>query len=101
MKVFLNREVPQQWLEFCLVSFGAVVGWEGEGSPFAADDPTITHHIVDRPLKMDGMPVNRDYVQPQWVFDSINNGFLLPIDKYAPGKMLPVRVRAFVSLDHI
>jgi len=33
--------------------------------------------------------LNREYIQPQWVYDCINNKFLIPTDKYAPGETLP------------
>jgi pescadillo len=88
---FLSREVPRDLFEFIIQSFGGKVGWDGVGSLIRADSPTITHHIIDRPAVVD--PVKgREYVQPQWVVDSINTCMLLPIAKYAPGVDLPVRV---------
>lgn len=34
--------------------------------------------------------LNREYVQPQWVFDSANFRVLAPINDYAPGGPLCV-----------
>jgi hypothetical protein len=45
----LSREVPKHWMEFLIISCNGKVGWEGVGSPYLMTDPTITHHIIDRP----------------------------------------------------
>lgn len=36
------------------------------------------------------MRQGREYVQPQWVYDSVNAAMMLPVNKYAPGVSLPV-----------
>ena len=98
LKFFVNREVPLQWLQLCIISFGGQVGWHGNGSPFTLDDESVTHHIVDRPMT-DGFNTSRDYVQPQWVFDSINARMRLPVYKYKPGVSLPPHLSPFVEDD--
>lgn len=95
------------------------VGWDavlGDGAFITDDqDPKITHQIVDRPnlppnafpevpveieIDADGDEVvkkqpsavripGRTYIQPQWVWDCINQGKLLRPDLYAPGATLP------------
>mmetsp|Transcript_28545 Transcript_28545/g.37042 ORF Transcript_28545/g.37042 Transcript_28545/m.37042 type:complete len:686 (+) Transcript_28545:104-2161(+) len=93
---FLGREVPRGWIEFVILSFGGRVGWDGPGSPFDAKDASITHQIVDRGGK-GHVYFNREYVQPQWIFDSANNLMLLPLARYAPGAELPPHLSPFVD----
>ncbi len=119
---FLSRETPRQPLEFILRAFGCKrIGWDavlGEGAFTTNErDPSITHQIVDRPVIQaslqktgDGednqtsqklapnqrMP-GRIYVQPQWVWDSINEGELKRPDQYAPGAPLPPHLSPFVQ----
>jgi len=96
--VFVGREVPFDPLYFCLRACGAEVGWPREGSPFKEDAGTITHQIIDRPLEHVSVRPGREYVQPQWVFDCLNEGVLLPIAEYAPGRPPPPHLSPFV--DH-
>jgi pescadillo protein len=120
---YLSRESPRQPLEFLLRAFGCKrIGWDavlGEGA-FTHDetDPTITHHVVDRPVIQavmgdeDDAPENQNtqklaqnqripgrvYVQPQWVWDSVNDEELKRPDLYAPGAQLPPHLSPFVKL---
>ncbi|XP_014254746.1 pescadillo homolog [Cimex lectularius] len=99
MKVFLNREVPREPLVFVLRCFGAEVSWDRTqfvGSTFDENDETITHQIVDRP-QIDKQYISRYYVQPQWVFDSVNARELLPVEKYFIGCVLPPHFSPFVD----
>ncbi|RYG66738.1 hypothetical protein EON64_09085 [archaeon] len=93
---FLNREIPRASLVLCIVSFGGQVGWQGSGSPILETDPRITHHIIDRPLASTTLKT-REYVQPQWVFDSINAQILLPVRGYGVGVALPPHLSPFVD----
>lgn len=121
--VFLSRETPRQPLEFILRAFGCKrIGWDavlGSGAfTHNESDPSITHQIVDRPplqadaevaepettdnqtaqrLKPGSRVPGRIYVQPQWVWDSVNDEELKRPDLYAPGAQLPPHLSPFVK----
>lgn len=89
----LNREVPIYSLQYLVMSFG--------GTFLTLDDldanPEIkyTHHVIDRPLRE--KQKNVDYIQPQYIVDSLNNLYLLPTSQYAPGAPLPAHLSPFVD----
>ncbi|KAL4787396.1 Pescadillo N-terminus-domain-containing protein [Aspergillus varians] len=122
---YISREAPKAPLEFILRAFGCKrVGWDtvlGDGAfTHNEADPRITHQIVDRPsLPESSLPAipaaakdsadgvqrvkpgtripGRTYVQPQWIWDSINEGKLLRADLYAPGATLPPHLSPWVK----
>ncbi|XP_047512093.1 pescadillo homolog [Pieris napi] len=99
LKFFINREVPREPLVFIIRSFGGEVSWDREhfvGATFDETDESITYQIVDRP-SMDKQYLSRYYVQPQWVFDSVNTRTLLPINKYLMGATLPPHLSPFID----
>ena len=51
--------------------------------------------MIDRPAEMITFQENKEYVQPQWVFDCINSKKLLPVSEYTPGRKLPPHVSPF------
>lgn len=124
---FISREAPRTPLEFLLRAFGCKrIAWDavlGEGA-FTHDelDPRITHQIVDRPplpeSSLPPQPKNpnaengteaaptvrpgqkvpgRIYVQPQWVWDCVNEGRIVRPDLYAPGATLPPHLSPWVK----
>lgn len=66
------------------------------GATFDENDETITHQLVDRP-SLDKQYISRYYVQPQWVFDSVNKGELLPEQQYFMGAVLPPHLSPFID----
>ncbi|KAG9229923.1 Pescadillo [Amylocarpus encephaloides] len=118
---FLSRETPRQPLEFILRSFGCKrIGWDavlGEGAYTHNElDPSITHQVVDRPpividpenqqaddnqtaqrIQPGSRVPGRIYVQPQWVWDCVNEEELQRPDLYAPGAQLPPHLSPFVK----
>lgn len=101
LKFFLNREVAKEPLAFVIRCCGGQVSWDSSvapGATFSEEDESITHHIIDRP-SLSSMRVNRSYVQPQWVFDSLNKGELLDVKSYLIGAELPAHLSPFVVYD--
>ncbi|GEQ66601.1 hypothetical protein JCM33374_g264 [Metschnikowia sp. JCM 33374] len=94
---FVGREVPLDILELCVLSAGGKLVSEIALDELKLKNPeayakldlsTITHSIVDRPKVLNKV-AGRTYVQPQWVFDSINKGELVSASQYAVGETLP------------
>ncbi|CAL1684291.1 unnamed protein product [Lasius platythorax] len=99
IKIFINREVPREPLVFILRCFGGEVSWDKLlfiGATFDENDETITHQIVDRP-SMNKQYVSRYYIQPQWIFDSVNARELLPVEKYLMNAILPPHLSPFTD----
>ncbi|XP_035910301.1 pescadillo homolog [Anopheles stephensi] len=99
LKFFLNREVPREPLVFIIRCFGGKVSWDKTmfaGATFDESDETITHQIVDRP-SMEKQYISRDYIQPQWLFDSVNQRRLLPTNQYFIGAVLPPHLSPFTN----
>jgi len=99
LKFFISREVPREASVFIVKSFGGDVSWDatvGIGSTFDENDESITHQIVDRP-SVTNRVISRSYVQPQWLFDCVNAGQLLPVNDYVPGSILPPHLSPFVE----
>ncbi|KAG1714281.1 Pescadillo [Nymphon striatum] len=99
LKIFINREVPRESLSFIIRSFSGEVSWDKTmfaGATFAESDETITHQIVDRP-SIQTKYMSRYYIQPQWIYDSINTKILLPVEDYFIGVVLPPHLSPFVE----
>ena len=97
---FLSREIPRGYLDLVCLAYGAKVGWEGDDSPVDVKDPSITHHVVDRPrlpISYDALPKSREFIQPQWILDCANFQFVLPIARYAVGATLPPHLSPWVD----
>ncbi|PKA61463.1 Pescadillo like [Apostasia shenzhenica] len=95
-KFFLSREVPRESLLFIIPAFGGVVSWEGDGAPFRETEEDITHQIVDRP-SIGHKFLSREYIQPQWVYDCVNNRDILRTDEYLLGRDPPPHLSPFVD----
>lgn len=89
---YVSREVPIDILEFLILSCGGNVISEAAMDQIEnkkdIDMSKVTHQIVDRPV-LKNKVAGRTYIQPQWIFDCINKGELVPANKYLPGEALP------------
>jgi pescadillo protein len=96
---FISREVPKETFKIIISSCGGLYGDESEFSSFDQNDERITHYIVDRPAELIDFKGNKEYVQPQWIIDCLNNNQLLPTSIYFPGKRLPAHVSPFYDQE--
>lgn len=89
---YVGREVPLDIVEFLILSCGGSVISEAGLDQFEDKDgldlSKVTHQLVDRPVIKNRVS-GRTYVQPQWIFDCINKGSLVPANSYLPGEPLP------------
>ena len=68
------------------------------GPTYSSSDPGITHQLVDREAGSVGeLVLGRFYVQPQWVFDSINRREKCAEKDYALGETLPPHLSPFTQ----
>ncbi len=97
-KFFLSREVNIELFEFLIKSFGGECYYHSENfnSEFYQKNE-FTHVIVDRVVKDSDKKVNTEFVQPQWICDSLNFNKVLPIKDYVPGQTLPPHLSPFVD----
>lgn len=94
----LGREVPYVELEFILKAVGAILVTREDDLPSGSDRLSkYTHWIVDRPKILGDRDMSLEYVQPQYVFDSINSMVVLPTSLYLPGASLPPHLSPFVT----
>lgn len=77
-----------------ILSFGGIFATEDDKDFLATHK--VTHHVLDRPL-LGKLQTNREYIQPQWIVDSLNNLHLLPISSYKPGVPPPPHLSPFVD----
>lgn len=91
-----SREVgsiSQAALQFLVLSFG------GQFVTPDDDDSKVTHFVMDRPVS-DGFlnaRQNKEFIQPQYIVDSINNLYLLPTSQYKPGSPPPAHLSPFID----
>ena len=97
---FIGREIQcKEIFQMIIQSCGGIFCDESEYSCYDSKDEHITHFVTDRPENVIEMKKNKEYVQPQWIFDSLNNRKLMPTSDYFPGKKLPPHFSPFYQLN--
>lgn len=88
---YLSTEVPRDSLEYVILAMGGTVTYE-----FDASNQAITHVITDREKANVTVVASKEYVQPQWVYDSVNFKKLLNVKDYWHNlKELPAHISPF------
>ncbi|KAL7716730.1 Pescadillo-like protein [Entamoeba marina] len=84
---YLQREVPRKAVGFVIEALdGEIVD--------DVDNERITHQIGERG---EHKSIEREYVYPQWLFDCVNENFLLPCGEYTIGSELPPHLSPYVN----
>lgn len=99
LKFFISQENNRESLTLVIRSCGGEVSWPSSLFPcstYTEDDQSITHQIVDRP-NFEKKYITRYYVQPQWLYDSLNSVTLQPVQLYLPDAELPPHVCPFLK----
>jgi len=99
LRFFLGREVPREPIVFMIRAVGGEVSWDATvapGATYSDTDEKITHQICDRPSVSDKV-LGRFYVQPQWIFDSINRRERCNEADFALGETLPPHLSPFLA----
>ena len=95
----LGRETPVYILQNLILSFGGSFLLQDElpldEKAHAQAMKKVTHICADRPLS--STEKGKEYVQPQYILDCINNLFLLPTKAYAPGIPPPAHLSPFID----
>jgi len=85
----LGRETPVYILQHLILSLGGQYVLQEElpedEKTLAKVMKSVTHVCMDRPLAPGQQEKSKEYIQPQYVLDSLNNMFLLPTRPYLPG----------------
>jgi pescadillo protein len=91
-----SREVgsiSQASIQYLVLSFG------GQFVSGDQDDAKVTHFVMDRPISDAFLNANqnKEFVQPQYVIDCVNNLYLLPTSQYRPGTPPPAHLSPFID----
>ena len=97
-KFFISRECQFLPIALVICAAGGRVYWADDEHKSSMDSEGITHVVIDRPGEFTKLP-NREYIQPQWVFDSFNEGILLPVSEYGLGCELPPHLSPFAASE--
>jgi pescadillo protein len=87
---YVSREVQWEASVLSILSFG------GRVERYDESNPLITHTVIDRPSypRKTRLP-DREYIQPQWLFDSVNKRERQPCHLYEMGTELPFHYSPF------
>ena len=91
--------IGQAALQYLILSFGGQYLTIDEIEEDEKLRSKVTHFIMDRPLSDSFLNSNqnKEFVQPQYIVDSINNLYLLPTSQYKPGIPPPAHLSPFID----
>jgi pescadillo protein len=76
-----------------------VLSFGGQFVTGEQDDSKVTHFVMDRPVSDAFLNANqnKEFVQPQYIIDCVNNLYLLPTSQYRPGTPPPAHLSPFID----
>eukprot|EP01088_Endostelium_zonatum_P016566 TRINITY_DN4534_c0_g3_i2.p1 TRINITY_DN4534_c0_g3~~TRINITY_DN4534_c0_g3_i2.p1 ORF type:complete len:584 (-),score=208.81 TRINITY_DN4534_c0_g3_i2:48-1799(-) len=89
----LGRETNHESLYFVICSGGGEVVEEQDGG---LGNERVTHYVGDKDY-VGHRWIGRVYVQPQWVYDCLNEARIIREEEYEIGKKLPPHLSPFVD----
>jgi pescadillo protein len=101
----LSRETPIYILQHLILSFGGDFVLQDDipedEKESAKVMKRITHICMDRPIPVGTQDKSKEYVQPQYIVDCVNNLFLLPTKPYLPGVVSFHSLKILTNLDFL
>ncbi|CDO64888.1 pescadillo-like protein [Plasmodium reichenowi] len=101
---YIHNDMPFDVLSIIILSCGGKISWNSKISPIHYDDNNITHEIYEKD-KNNTIHLNnleneykRIHIQPQYIFDCLNEKNILPCSDYLTDvENLPVHLSPFIE----
>lgn len=100
---YIHNDMPFDVLSIIILSCGGKISWNSRISPIHYDDNNITHEIYEKDkntihLNNPENEYKRIHIQPQYIFDCLNEKNILPCSDYLTEKEnLPVHLSPFIE----
>ncbi|VWU52421.1 pescadillo homolog [Hepatocystis sp. ex Piliocolobus tephrosceles] len=96
---YIHTDMPFEVLSLIILSCGGKICWKSKHSPYKYDNKEITHEIIETEINDCGENsiLERDKIQPQYIFDCLNRKEILYCFDYQVNKKLPIHLSPFIE----